>query len=452
MLQLKICRFNETMRKSPRKSPRKSNTLYNNLTKKIVLLQKNMDMEIKEINVRDLRTNSGQIAGLPRNPRKISKKQLEKLKKSVADAPEMLQLRELIVVENGNEFVVIAGNQRLEAAKAIGMKSVPCKVLAADTPSEKLREYAIKDNLPFGEDDWEIIASDWDTAELEEWGMNVPEQWKEKGEATEDDFDESSVTEPVCERGDIWQLGNHRLMCGDSTDAGDVALLMNEEKADMVFTDPPYGVSIGEKNKLMNEKTGNHGIEKNIENDTLPPDQLYNVLVRAMTNIRESCKDDACYYVTSPQVGELCLMMMMMMKEAGLPVRHILIWCKNSPTFSLGRLDYDYQHEPIFYTWTKSHHNYRGGDFRTTIWTYDKPRKCDLHPTMKPVALVANCMKDTTKEGDSCLDIFGGSGTTLIAAEQLNRKCYMMELDPHYCDVIIARWEKLTGKKATKIN
>lgn len=394
-------------------------------------------MEIKEIELRLLRTNSGQIDGLPKNPRKISKKNLEKLKKSVQDAPEMLQLRELIVVENGDEFVVIAGNQRLEAAKAIGMKSVPCKVLPSDTDPAKLREYAIKDNLPFGEDDWELLK-EWDASELEDWGMNVPGEWKENNKAEEDDFDQSAEVESVCQKGDIWRLGNHRLMCGDSTDAGDVALLMDGEKADMVFTDPPYGVSIGDKNKLLNEKTGKHGIEKNIENDTLPPDQLYNVLVKAMTNIRESCKDDASYYVTSPQGGELGLMMMMMMKEAGLPVRHMIIWCKNSPTFSLGRLDYDYQHEPIFYTWTKSHHNYRGGDFRTTIWTYDKPRKCDLHPTMKPVALVANCMKDATKEGDSCLDLFGGSGTTLIAAEQMNRKCYMMELDEHYCDVIIA--------------
>lgn len=408
-------------------------------------------METKEIKIRDLRTNNGQLEGLPRNPRKISKKQLEKLKKSLTDAPEMLRLRELICVEHPDGPVVICGNQRLEAAKALGWETLPCKVLPADTDPAKLREYAIKDNLPFGEDDWEVIASDWDTAELEDWGMSVPSEWKDTKKAEEDDFDADAVVECVCRKYDVWQLGRHRLMCGDSTDANDVAVLMDGAKADMVFTDPPYGVSIGDKNKLLNEKVGKHGIEKNIENDTLPYDQLYDILVKAMTNIRENCKEDASYYVTSPQGGELGLMMMMM-KDAGLYVRHILIWCKNSPTFSLGRLDYDYQHEPIFYTWTKSHHNYRGGEFRSTIWTYDKPRKCDLHPTMKPVALVANCMKDTTKEGDSVLDLFGGSGTTLIAAEQLGRKCYMMELDPHYCDIIIARWEKLTGKKATKIN
>ena len=144
--------------------------------------------------------------------------------------------------------------------------------------------------------------------------------------------------------------------------------------------------------------------------------------------------------------------MMMMMKGAGLPVRHMLIWEKNCATFSLGRLDYDYQHEPIFYTWGKKHHNYRKGDYRTTIWKYDKPRKCDLHPTMKPVALVANCMNDGTVEGDIVIDAFGGSGTTIIAAEQLGRKARVMELDPHYCSVIISRWERLTGKIATKID
>jgi DNA modification methylase len=219
----------------------------------------------------------------------------------------------------------------------------------------------------------------------------------------------------------------------------------------MVFTDPPYGVSIGDKNKALNKVQSANRVTQNIANDNISVEQLYPILVKAMTNCRVSCKDCATYFVTSPQGGELG-MMMMMMKDAGLPVRHILIWKKNSATFSLGRLDYDYQHEPIFYTWTKSHKNYRNGEFRTTIWEYDKPRKCDLHPTMKPVELVANCLKDGSQEGDVILDVFGGSGTTLIASEQLKRKARLMELDPHYCDVIIARWEKLTGKQAEKVS
>ena len=216
----------------------------------------------------------------------------------------------------------------------------------------------------------------------------------------------------------------------------------------MVFTDPPYGVAIGSKNEMLNSVQKAGRCTQNIENDTLSADDLRGLIAGAMTNARFSCEPDACYYVTAPQGGDLGLMMQEALRDAGLPVRHILIWRKNRATFSLGRLDYDYQHEPIFYTWTEKHHNYRKGDNRTTVWDYDMPRKCDLHPTMKPIELVANCMKDGTLLGDKVLDLFGGSGTTLIAAEQLGRKCFMMELDPHYCDVIIARWEKLTGKTA----
>lgn len=148
-------------------------------------------METKEIKLRELRCNNGQLEGVPRNPRKISKKQLEKLKKSLTDAPEMLRLRELICVEHPDGPVVICGNQRLEAAKALGWDTLPCKVLPADTDPAKLREYAIKDNLPFGEDDWEIIASDWDTSELEEWGMSVPEEWKAE------EFENKEITESI---------------------------------------------------------------------------------------------------------------------------------------------------------------------------------------------------------------------------------------------------------------
>lgn len=143
---------------------------------------------------------------------------------------------------------------------------------------------------------------------------------------------------------------------------------------------------------------------------------------------------------------------MMMMKDAGLPVRHVIIWRKDAPTFSIGRMDYDYQHEPILYTWTESHHNYRGGAFRSSIWDFPKPKASRLHPTMKPVALVANAILDGTLEGMSVLDPFGGSGTTLIACEQTGRSCFMMEIDPHYCDVIIRRWEEFTGEKAVLLD
>ena len=221
----------------------------------------------------------------------------------------------------------------------------------------------------------------------------------------------------------------------------------------MVFTDPPYGVSIGDKNKALDEVGGKSGrCKDNIEGDCLPEAELYELLKIAFTNVRQVTAADACYFVTSPPGGGLGMMMMMMMKDAGLPVRHVIIWRKDAPTFSIGRMDYDYQHEPILYTWTESHHNYRGGAFRSSIWDFPKPKASRLHPTMKPVALVANAILDGTLEGMTVLDPFGGSGTTMIACEQTGRSCYMMEIDPHYCDVIIRRWEEFTGQKAVLLD
>ena len=414
-------------------------------------------MERKKIAISKVFANEGQIEGLPQNPRTMRKEKFDKLMKSIRDLPEMTEARDLLVYPNDGKFVVLGGNMRLRAYRELGWKEVPCCILPEGMPADKLREIVIQDNNPFGETDWDMIANEWDVEELKDWGVDLPADWdtseaKEQKEAEEDDFsdEDAEKAEPRVKLGEIWQLGEHRLMCGDSTDAASVALLMGGQKADMVFTDPPYGVSIGDKNKALNSVQKAGCCTENIANDNISVDDLYPILVKAMTNCRENCKDCACYYVTSPQGGELGLMMMMM-KDAGLPVRHMLIWEKNCATFSLGRLDYDYQHEPIFYTWTKSHKNYRKGEFRTTIWRYDKPRKCDLHPTMKPVELVANCMMDASVEGDIVLDMFGGSGTTIIAAEQLGRKARCMELSEHYASVIIARWEKLTGKEAVKV-
>ena len=464
-------------------------------------------IQVEEIKLSRVKTNK-------ENPRTITKDKFDKLVNSILVFPKMLQLRPIVVdgkmtALGGNmrneALRVIAKMQPDEIAERLAgiadfvkktkgerdalvehwgkwLENPTALIIRADQLSEQEREqFIVKDNVSFGTWNYDALSSKWDNSLLNDWGMDVwqtapvafqptisnangyipsePDESEIDKEENiiqqkieEDDFseEEAKKTEPRVKTGEIWQLGEHRLMCGDSTDAASVALLMDGQKADMVFTDPPYGVSIGDKNKALNSVLPSGRCAENIANDNISVNDLYPILVKAMTNCRENCKDCACYYVTSPQGGELGLMMMMM-KNAGLPVRHMLIWEKNSATFSLGRLDYDYQHEPIFYTWTKSHKNYRNGEFRTTIWKYDKPRKCDLHPTMKPVELVANCMMDASVEGDIVLDMFGGSGTTIIAAEQLGRKARLMELDPHYCDVIIARWEKLTGNKANKI-
>lgn len=410
-------------------------------------------MEQEFISVSLIEINEGQIEGVPSNPRTISKEKMEALKRSIQNLPDMLSMRELLVYPLNGKYIVLGGNMWYLACLSLGYKELPCKIIPKDIPSDKLRAIVMQDNNQFGQTDWDLIANEWDLDELKDWGVDLPSDWQnaeEPKQAKSDDFSDDDIAEegePRSKIGDIWLLGEHRLMCGDSTDPDMVARLMDGEKADMVFTDPPYGVSIGDKNAALNSVDNAGRRTTNIANDNISVDELYPILVKAMTNCRENCKDSASYFVTSPQGGELGLMMMMM-KDAGLTVRHMLIWVKNNATFSLGRLDYDYQHEPIFYTWTKSHKNYRNGEYRTTIWKYDKPMKCDLHPTMKPVELVANCLNDCTINGDIVLDMFGGSGTTLIACEQLGRKARLMELDPKYVDVIISRWEKLTGMKA----
>lgn len=352
---------------------------------------------------------------------------------------------------------IIAGHGRVLAAKKLGLETVPCVFVEGLTDAQR-KAYILADNRlgELAEWDMDLVTSELEMLQeldfdIDLTGFELPEEEPDQ-EAEDDEYDETRKVEPRAKRGEIYQLGEHRLMCGDSSSASDLDSLVGGVKGNMVFTDPPYGVSIGDKNKMLNSVQKSGRILENIENDTLGKDELYDLLVKCFSNLREHCEDDCSYYVTSPQGGEIGLMMMMMMmRDAGLEVRHNLIWKKNAATFSMGRLDYDYQHEPIFYTWTKKH-NFYGKGYQTTIWEYDKPRKCDLHPTMKPIPLIAHAIENSSKVGDNIIDIFGGSGSTLMACEEMNRKCYMMELDPHYCDVIIDRWESYTGKKAVLVN
>ena len=347
-----------------------------------------------------------------------------------------------LVCDKDNTLII--GHCRLIASKRLGLKEVPVVRLENLTEEEAQRLRLIDNKLNESEWDFELLAvqvPEVDFSEYEiEW--DLPELEYDTPEIVEDEPPEE--VEQIAQTGDVWLLGKHRLICGDSTDRRCMEILMDGSYADLVFTDPPYGVAVGDKNKVLNSVQKAGRCTENIAGDTMSEDELYDMLKDAFINIRENCKEDASYYVTSPQGGSLGLMMMMM-KDAGLPVRHVLMWEKNTATFSIGRLDYDYQHEPIFYTWKKSHHNYRKGEFRTTVWKVDKPRKCDLHPTMKPIALIANALLDGSKEEDIVLDAFGGSGSTLIACEQLSRKCRMMELDEHYVDVIVQRYINFKG-------
>lgn len=261
---------------------------------------------------------------------------------------------------------------------------------------------------------------------------------------------------PITKSGDLWLLGSHRLLCGDSSKAECVKRCLEGAKAACVFTDPPYGVSIGAKNKLLNAHPGENGnkgskrIESDIVDDDLTPAELEARLLPAFDLVRTvAMADDCTVLMTAPQGGELG-MMMMMMQKAGLKVRHVLIWKKNQPTFSMGRLDYDYQHEPILMTWGKRHKRILTGPYKTSVWEIDKPKSCPDHPTMKPVALYANAFLNHTDPGDFVYEPYSGSGTAIIAAEQLGRRACAIEIEPKYCDVAVARWEQLTGQKAKR--
>lgn len=397
---------------------------------------------VKNISIGVIELNNGQIEGLPKNPRFIKDYRFEALKKSIEDAPEMLSLRELLVYPHKGKYVVIGGNMRLRACKELGFKEVPCKVLDEQTPAEKLREYTIKDNNAFGNTDFDLLANEWDTDELCDWGVEFPDvdfednKGEEPAEVKEVDTPENVETR--CKDGDIWQLGKHRLICGDSTDIAVIDRLMDGVKADMLLTDPPYNVDYegGTKDKLK------------IMNDKMDNDSFRQFLRDAFASADSVMRAGAVFYIWHADTEGYnfrgaCA-------DNNWKVRECLIWNKNSMV--LGRQDYQWKHEPCLYGWKDgAPHLWASDRKQTTVLDFDRPNRADLHPTMKPIKLFAYQIGNNTHEGDVVLDLFGGSGSTLIACEQLHRKCYMAELDPKYCDVILARWEKLTENKAIKV-
>lgn len=392
-----------------------------------------------------------------------------------------------------SDGTVVDGHLRLKAARKLGLKEVPV-VNADDLTEAQIKAFRLVANQSANWAEWDeellklefkdledldydleltgfdlediqrqldelegktVEEDDFDGSELsqEETRLIAKPGELEGGTVEEGDFAESETLQEkipiVTKLGDLWRLGDHRLLCGDATKLEDVEKLMNGEKADMVFTDPPYNVAIGDKNKAL-QAFGKCGrITTNIQNDSWMTDEECGekLWFPAFKNMLLSAKDNCSIYVTMPQ-GGTHMIMMMMIHKAGWQVKHELIWVKNSPTFSMGRLDYDYQHEPICFGWNKSHKKIGKGKCNKSIWNFDRPQKSDLHPTMKPIKLIANALENSSESNDKILDIFGGSGSTLIACEQLNRKCFMMEIDQHYCDVIIKRWQKLTGRAA----
>jgi DNA modification methylase len=389
-----------------------------------------------------------------RNPRR-NDEQVDRM----ASAIKEFGFRIPIVARSDGSLV--DGHLRLKAAQKLGLKEVPV-ALADELTEAQVKAFRILANKSANWAEWEPDLLKLELEDLQEMdfdleltGFELPELEDILGAGadggTEGQTDPDAVPEaqkePVSRLGDVWLLGRHRLMCGDSTDAGSVALLMNGEKADMVFTDPPYGVSYTEKNEFLNRRGKAMACPTPIQNDEMPPEQMHDFWVPAFKNLHEFTNERMCYYITAPQGGDLLLLQSV--REAGFMLKHQLIWNKNNHV--LGRCDYDYKHEPIVYGWKigGTHKFYGGGQFKTSVWDIPKPMQSKLHPTMKPVELIENAVLDGSAEGQTVLDLFGGSGSTLIACEKTGRVCRMMELSSRYVDVIVRRWQEFTGQEAT---
>jgi site-specific DNA-methyltransferase (adenine-specific) len=385
-------------------------------------------MQLQLVKTKDLKNNTGQILGLPKNPRILKDDKFIKLKKSLEDDPEMLELREVIAYDNNGEMVVICGNMRLKALKELGVTEIPTKILPSSTSVEKLKAYTIKDNVSFGEHDWDQLANEWDADELNEWGLDVPVFDSEVLEAEEDDFDTTPPSEPITVLGDLYEIGEHRLLCGDSTDSDQVAKLMNGQKADMVFTDPPYGVDY---EGINNDDRG--GLE--------------NLLRGAFGNMMLSTNNGGSFYCFH---SDKCSDIFSKVYREFCHFSSMIIWVKES--IVLSQTDYQSKHEPCMYGWfDNGTHKWYSDRKQESVWIA-KSKKEEGHTTPKPIEIITKALNNSSKTGMSVLDLFLGSGSTMVASHQLKRKCYGMELDPKYCDVIVKRMVKLDPTLVIKRN
>jgi DNA modification methylase len=376
----------------------------------------------------------------PNNPRVLQDEKLVKLVKSIKDFPQMLEIRPIVV---NDDMVVLGGNMRLKACKEAGLTEVPV-IKASDLTEDQQREFIIKDNVGFGEWDWELLQDEWDTDLLDEWGLDLEFETIDEdndGLTDEDEIPELEE-EHISKLGDVWILGNHRLMCGDSTKSEDVGLLMNGIKADMVFTDPPWNVNYGAV------QAGNaQGYKpRTILNDFMGTEDFKDFMDSTFAQLNEHSNKGCPTYVVMSAQEWGNMMLTLAMNEYHWS--STIIWNKSS--LVLSRKDYHTKYEPIWYGWLEGEARLCPLEDRkqSDVWDIDRPSRSELHPTTKPVELVERAIKNSSKKDDYVLDLFGGSGTTLIAAEKSNRKNMSMELDPKYVDVIIKRWQEYTGKDA----
>lgn len=370
-----------------------------------------------------------------RNARKHSDEQIKELRRSLR---EFGFVNPLLIDKDKK---VIAGHGRLMAAIAEGMSAVPCVYVEHLTEAQR-RAYMLADNRLAEHATWDSALLSEELKFLDDLGFDVtvtgfdlPET---EQQAVDDGYEPELPKVAKSKVGQVYRLGRHRLLCGDSTNPEHVVLLMDGAQADMLLTDPPYNVDY--KGKTKDELT--------IENDSQSDESFHSFLVKAFANAQEHMKPGAVFYVWHADSNGYNFRSAV--QEAGLTVRQCLIWVKNSMV--MGRQDYQWKHEPCLYGWKDgAGHLWASDRKQTTILEFDRPTRSKEHPTMKPIPLFDYQMQNNTKGGDIVLDLFGGSGTSIMAAEQNGRTCYMAEYDPRYVDVIIDRWGKFTGEAAVLI-
>lgn len=370
-----------------------------------------------------------EIKANPNNPRLIKDDRFKKLVKSIQEFPKMMELRPMVI---NSDNVVLGGNMRLKALKQLGYKDIPDAWVrsAEDLTDEEQRRFIIADNVGFGEHDWDILANEWDVQELSDWGLDIPNfDIDEVLEAEEDDFDvpEGGIETDIV-LGDLFEIGEHRLLCGDSTQTDTFEKLFNGQMADMILTDPPYNVNY----------EGGNGLK--IKNDNMSKDKFYQFLYDYFTAQLAYAKMGGAWYIWHADLEGMNFRKSF--QDAGLKLASTLIWNKKS--LVMGRSDYQWKHEPCLYGWKEgAAHSWYSDRKQTTVLEFDKPQRNAEHPTMKPIPLFAYQIGNSSKQGDIVADAFGGSGTTMVACHQMNRKAYLVEFDPKYCKVIVDRMRKL---------
>lgn len=396
----------------------------------------NSDIKIEWVDAKTIKPH-------PKNNNKHTKDQIERLAKIIRYQGQ----RTPLVVSNLSGFLV-KGHATLEAIKKNGTTTVAVTYQDFDDAAQEYA-YMTSDNA----------IAEWSEIDLSQIKIDVPElgefdhdllgfkEFSLDAETGEGGGDADATPEPPkvpkSKLGDLYILGNHRLLCGSSTDLDHMQRLMNGELADLWLTDPPYGVDLSGKHEAM-KKSGRNFHAGDIKNDALPLDEMKIFWTEAATAAHRSCKDKSAYYWFACQGGDQMMMMMMALGDADWQVKHELIWVKNA--FVLGRADYHYQHEPIIYGWKrKGTHEWFGDRSESSCIFHNKHHLKQDHPSSKPVEIMERLIGNNTAKGHLVLDSFGGSGSTLIACEKTNRRCFMMELDPIYIDVILQRWADFTG-------